>query len=63
MEEFHNANVHSLVLDLLTHNINSTTATYHHMTRKFDRFRSFFRTPFIVMCTQSVAYFQIILIH
>ncbi|KAL5264316.1 hypothetical protein ACHWQZ_G005421 [Mnemiopsis leidyi] len=38
MEEFHNANVHSLVLDLLTHNINSTTATYHHMTRKFDRY-------------------------
>merc|ERR1719232_1267199 len=38
MEEFHNANVHSLVLDLLTHNINSSTATYHHMTKKFDRY-------------------------
>lgn len=38
MEEFHNVNVHSLVLDLLTHNINPNTATYHHMAKKFDRY-------------------------
>ena len=38
MEEYQNVNGESLVLDLLTHNTNPSTATYHHMCKRFDRY-------------------------
>ena len=63
MEEFHNVNVHSLVLDLLTHNINPNTATYHHMAKKFDRYAWRFFNNVTLCEVQTILFFLNIVLY